>query len=141
MKFIDGFYDTNTGISIVMIEHLGKKFSGQAYLHPDDKDNVSEFAGCEYAEIRATIDALKYERKLKKHDYKVIENFIKACNCYNNFNKESLSAKVMYRQLNRKRKEINDITKEIEKFKGELQELISRREKIMEKMKSKKENK
>jgi len=141
MRFIDGYYDTETGISLVILEHLGRKFAGNAYLHPDDKAIASEIAGCEYAEIRATIDALRYERKLKKHDYKVIENFIKACNCYNNFNKDSLSARVMYRQLNRKRKEINDITKEIEKFKGELQELISRREKIMEKMKSKKENK
>ena len=140
MRFIDGFYDTDTGISIVMLEHLGKKFAGQAYLHPDDEATASEIVGCEYAEIRATMNALKYERKLKKHDYKVIENFIKACNCYNNFNKESLSARVMYRQLNRKKKEINDITKDIERFEGELKELISRREKIMEKMKSKKDN-
>ena len=141
MRFIDGFYDTDTGISIVMLEHLGKKFAGQAYLHPDDEATASEIVGCEYAEIRATMNALKYERKLKKHDYKVIENFIKACNCYNNFNKESLSARVMYRQLNRKKKEINDLTKDIERFEGELKELISRREKIMEKMKAKKENK
>ncbi len=113
MKFIKSIYDPDTGISNVIMQHLGKKFVGKAVAHPDDKENASEFAGCEYAEIRAKIMALKHERKIAKNKSDEALDFVKACECYANFDKDSATAKVMYRQLNQRIKRVNDITDEI----------------------------
>ena len=139
MKFIQADYNSVDGISGVIIEHLGQKFSGFAWVHPDDKENASEFAGCEYAEIRATIQALKYELKLEKKAYKECLNFVKACKCYKKFNEEDATTKVMYRQLNRRKKKITDLQKDINNIQEELDLLISRRDKITLKLKEKKE--
>lgn len=113
MKFISGSYDYNTGISTVVIQHLGIKFTGRAYLHPDDKENVSSFAGCRYAETRAMIKALKYERMIAKNKADMAIDLLKSCQCYKNFNAEDATAKVLYRQINRRVKRVNELTDEI----------------------------
>ena len=64
MKFISSSYDKTTGRSKVVMQHLGVKFIGNAQVHPDEFDKASEYAGCYYAELRATIKALKYERMI-----------------------------------------------------------------------------
>ena len=139
MRFIKADYNSVDGISGVIIEHLGQNFSGFAWVHPDDKENASEFAGCEYAEMRATIQALKYELKLEKKAYKECLNFVKACKCYKKFNEDDDTAKVMYRQLNRRKVKVEILQKRIEMIQEELDILISRRDKIMIKLKEKKE--
>lgn len=113
MKFIDSSYDSETGISKVIMQHLGIKFVGIAKLHPDDWENASSFEGCFIAEQRAMILALKYERYQAKRKADEAIDFMKACSCYKNFDKESPTAKAMYRQLNRRIKKVNDITDKI----------------------------
>lgn len=113
MKFIDSSYDSETGKSKVIMQHLGVKFVGTAKLHPDDWENASSYEGCFIAEQRAMILALKYERYLAKRKADEAIDFMKACNCYKNFDKESLTAKAMYRQLNQRIKKVNNITDKI----------------------------
>lgn len=131
MKFISSSYDSNTGISTVTMQHLGVKFIGKAYLHPNDKENASNYAGCEYAEIRAKIKALKYERMIEKNKSDMALDFIHACENYTNFNVEDASAKVLYRQLNRRIKRVNEITDEINKLYKELDMKIHHRNIIL----------
>ena len=95
------------------MQHLGIKFIGTAKLHPEDKENASSYEGCFIAENRAIIEALKYERELLKRKSDEAIDFIKACECYKNFDKESLTAKTMYRQINQRIKKVNDITDKI----------------------------
>lgn len=113
MKFITSLYDSAKGFSSVVMEHLGKNFVGSAHLHPDDAEKASRYAGCGYAESRAIISALKYERGLLKEEAETCRKFIKACECYKGWDPESPSARAAYRQLNRKIKKVNDITEEI----------------------------
>lgn len=113
MKFITSTYDKKTGYSTVILEHLGQTFQGNARLHPDDKEKASEFAGCSYAEIRATIKALKYERKIQKEKAEEVRKFIKQCEAYNNWDKESPTARVVYRQMNRYIKRVNELADQI----------------------------
>ena len=110
MKFIESVFDVRTGISAVSLQHLGKKFVGWAKVHPDDKEIASEFAGCGYAEARARIKAMKYERNKAKEEAEICRKFIKACSCYKNWDPESPTAKAAYRQLNRRIKKVNDLT-------------------------------
>lgn len=114
MKFIRSSYNNETGISFVEIRHLGKTFIGEARCHPEE-ENPSSFAGCEYAEIRAEIKALKYERKILKNKSDMALDFVKSCGCYKNFDKESPTAKAIYRQLNKRIEKVNNITDEINK--------------------------
>ena len=139
MKFIESHYNEETGISTVIMQHLGKKFVGQAKIHPDDKENQSRFAGCEYAEIRAMIKALKNERKIAKNKADMAIDFIKACEGYAKFDKDSDAAKVMYRQLNRRIKKVNDITDEINKLLDDLDRKIHRRAIVTNAIKRKQE--
>lgn len=113
MKFISSSYDSKTGKSEVVMQHLGVKFTGVARIHPDDWENASSFEGCFIAEIRATILALKYERYLVKKKSDEAIDLLKACSCYKNFDKNSPTAKAIYRQVNRRIKKVNDITDEI----------------------------
>ena len=141
MKFIDSFFDKVTGISSVELQHLGKKFVGLAYLHPDDKDKASEFAGCAYAEQRAYIKALKYERARLKEEAEFCRKFVKACSGYKNWDPESPVAKVVYRQLNRKIKAVNDITDIINDELFRLQYRIGRRDIVLKEIEKNKQNK
>lgn len=108
-KFIDSF--TGRPMSFVRIKYKEKYFDGYSYCHPDD--DWSELIGCGYAEIRAQIKALKWELKQKKKACDECRKFVKTVSQYKNFNKEDGSAKAMYRQLNRRIKEVNNIIDEI----------------------------
>ena len=129
MTFIDviNYWDRTD----VLVKHLGRTFVGTAKLHPDDQANQSELVGGSIAETRARIKALQYERKLLKEKYKECQNFVKACECYKNFDKDSQAAKVMYRQLNRKKRNIEKLTEEIDLLKKGIHEGISERVKIL----------
>ena len=110
-KFIDSETIEALGESFVEIKYKNKYFIGQAKKHPDD--DWSEFIGCGYAEIRAQIKALKYELYKKKIACEECRKFVRAISQYKNFNKEDGTAKAMYRQLNRRIKEVNNIIDEI----------------------------
>ena len=146
MKFIDeqevivtkkdGGY---TRKNIVFLEHMGEEFIGEARLHPDDKDYYSAIVGGTIAEARATIKALKYELKVKKDLYKTQKNFVKACEQYKNFDKTSSTARAIYRQLNRLRKQIREIQTDIQEITDIIAAGIKKREKFIQR--TKKENK
>jgi hypothetical protein len=139
MKFISSEYDPKLGVSHVIMQHLGKKFFGNADLHPDDIENASEFAGCALAEMRATVAALKYERKLAKQKSDEAWDFIKACESYAKFDPESDTAKVIYRQLNRRIKRVNDLTDQINDLLEKIATFGSRRQIVLDAIKRRKE--
>jgi hypothetical protein len=113
MKFIKSGFDKDTKRSWVVMQHMGKLFKGEARVHPEDMDKVSEIVGGRYAETRATIAALKYERKIVKEKCEECRKFVRACEQYKKFDKDSPTARVIYRQLNRRIKRVNDIADEI----------------------------
>lgn len=123
MKFVDG-YTLKDGTSIVIIEHKGELFTGNAKLHPEDKEKMSEFTGCRYAEIRATIKAFKHERNILKAEAEDCRRMIKACSQDKRWDPKSPTAKVAYRQLNIRIKKVNKITEKINQMMFELNKTI-----------------
>ena len=138
MKFISSSYDPKWGVSKVVMQHLGQKFEGVAIAHPDIMDTASEYAGCYYAEIRATIKALKYERNKAKEEAEICRKFVKAIEHYAKFNPEDESAKSIYRQLNVKIKKVNDLTDQINNLMLLLQKEILGRETVLKAIADKK---
>lgn len=139
MKFILSNYDSAWGEAHVIMQHLGVKFSGFANVHPDDKINASEYAGCTLAELRATLAALKYERRIAKNKSDEAIDFVKACEGYAKFDPESDTAKVMYRQLNRRIKRVNDLTDQINNLLEEIKVFAQKRQIVLNAIKRKKE--
>lgn len=136
MKFITSSYNAETGEMKVIMQHLGKKFVGIAKTHPEDMEIASELTGGTLAEIRATIKALKYERKLAKEKSDAALDFVKSVTCYSKFNSEDASAKSMYRQLNQRIKKVNDLADEINELYDTLDTLLALRKKYVNKLKA-----
>lgn len=142
MKFISSDYDENTGISTVVMQHMGKKFVEQAFFHPED-ENPSRYAGCRFAEIRAIIKALKYERAIAKNKADMALDFVKSLECYAGFDKRTPEARLMYRQLNKRIKRVNDLTDRINAAMQDLDISIRQRSivtKALERKKTKEDN-
>jgi len=138
MKYYTSNYNPEYNVANVWVQHLGHIFNGAAHTHPQE-ENPSEFVGCEIAERRAVIKALKYERNLAKENLKKYQDFVKACECYKDWNKEDPSAKIVYRQLNRRIKQVNDLTEEIKNCEDLLKRYIVTREVLKKRLKEKKE--
>ena len=119
MRFLDSSTVEEIGYSTVIIKHKGNEYVGQAKCHPDD--TFSEFTGCRYAQERAEINALKDEWKQKKHDCDECRKYLIAVSQYAGFDKESSTAKAMFRQLNRRIKEVNKLAEIISKKQFNLQ--------------------
>lgn len=71
---ISSEYDENTGVSkATILTDLGA-FEGKARLHPEDAEIASRYAGCRYAEERATIKYAKMKIKVINNQLKVLKN-------------------------------------------------------------------
>lgn len=143
MKFIDSCYDEETGISSVTVQHLGEKFTAEARLHPQDSERASKYTGCSIAEMRARIKALKKERAIAKNKADMALDFVKSLQCYSNFDPESETAKVVYRQLNRRINKVNELADRINSLYLEIQALPIKKAVLLDahkQMKAKQEN-
>ena len=107
---IDSHYDETTGISTVGIEYKGKRYNAYSTLAEEDKQFASNLTGCRYAYEKAVIKALKAERLEALKKCEEIRKFVKALQNYKNFDSESPTAKAVYRQLNRRIKEVDNLT-------------------------------
>lgn len=121
----------DSGDSFAAIKHLGSTFIGEAKLHPEDKDKVSEYMGCGIAETRAEINALRYEHKLAKHETEIIRKFIHCCKCHKTWDNDSPTAKAMYHQLNVRIKKVNRLADEINLLIVNLKSKINKRDKYL----------
>lgn len=137
MKFIDSVY--KDGVSTVTVEHQGILFTGVARVSPEDEASASEYTGCWIAEGRAMINALKHERAIAKEKCEECRKFVRACTGYKNFDKDSPTAKAMFRQLNRRIKQVNDLADEINDIYKSIDRTLWQRDLILRSIKAKKD--
>lgn len=134
MKLKYSNFNSVEGISTVILEHQGKEYTGYSVLLPEDIPTMSRFTGCRYAEMKAQIKALKGELKEKRKACDECRKFVQAVSNYKNFDKESPTAKAMYRQLNRRIKEVNKLIETINKLDFDLKVRIRQQDKFNEKV-------
>lgn len=115
MRLINSIYNEDLGTSVCEVSYKKQTYTGLSRLHPEDKKAglASKYTGCRYAELRAEIKALKDEYKKEKSACEECRKFVKACSQYKNFDKESPTAKTMFRQLNRRIKKVNILADKI----------------------------
>lgn len=131
MRLESSYFTAKTGTSSCTVQHRGKMYTGFARLHPDDADKVSRFAGCELAETRAEIKALKAELKEEREKCEEVRKFVIACTQYAKWDKEDPSAKVVYRQLNRRIKRVNQLIDMINERELKIMRLIGQRDAVI----------
>lgn len=132
MKFLTSETYPDKGLSIVSVEYKGNNYQGRAKLHPNDV--WSEFTGCRFAEERAEIKALKAEYKQKRHDCEECRKFVAAVRQYSKFNPKDPSAKAMFRQLNCRIKEVNQLIDKINQKEFNLHVAIRQQDKFNSKI-------
>jgi len=127
MKFLSSYYNEESGTSIVQMEHLDKEFLGMAQCHPEE-EYPSKYAGCQYAEIRATIKALKYERKLLKEKVDFLKQFVRRCEDRKDFCEDEYTPRAVYKELNYQIDRVNELTDKINELLDDLDKLPKRRD-------------
>lgn len=73
-KILKDGYDKNTGISFSNIVTRYGEFSATARLNPEDKEYESNFFGCQLAEARCVIKALKEQLKIINVQIKTLKD-------------------------------------------------------------------
>ena len=68
MKIVEARYLPEIGASIVTIRKGEELFEGVSFLHQEDKDIESSYAGCQFAETKAYIKMVKWEYKEAKKE-------------------------------------------------------------------------
>lgn len=138
ITFVNSRTDSEAGWSLVIVKMGNMLFEGSAKRHPED--NWSDFTGCRYAEQRAEIKALKHFRNQKKNECEEIRKYVKSLEGYKDFDKESPTAKAVYKQLNIRIKEVNEIADEINKREFNLRLAIRQQDRLNNRIKSKEDN-
>lgn len=100
-------YNNHNGKTIACLKNKrGNSFYGIANIHPDDKKYQSESFGKDLALTRAELSAAENQLLNTKIKLKNIDAFISSLSCYKNFDKNSPTAKTVYRQRNMVAKEV-----------------------------------
>lgn len=88
-------FDSELGVSTVIISTNLGDFCGQAHLHPEDaaRGLGSEITGCVFAEYRALIKYFKAGKKDAKVQLDVLKQYYAIISSYKDFNKDSLEAR------------------------------------------------
>lgn len=94
----------NSGIedkkSYVTIKKNGVFYRGIAHFNPaDDEKYFSKFVGCEIAEKRAFMKALKAEKNRLRDEAKVLNDVLTICACDKYFDPLDRSVKKIYKQM------------------------------------------
>lgn len=137
MRLVDAYYSEYLGKSYATVEHtiggVKRRFEGMAKIHPEE-DHSSKFTGCRYAEMRAQIKALKAERQYLIGKCEECRKFVKTCSQYKGWDKTSSTAKAVYRQLNKRIKQINTLTDRITQLQWDLNIAIRQQESVTKKI-------
>lgn len=99
IKLIHSEYNEETGRSYVKIATECGIFDGEAFLHPDDAEFASKYAGCEYAETRALIKYMTRKKQNAMVEYKTLTNLQHEINSRKYHNENSIEARLLQKYI------------------------------------------
>ena len=125
MKTIESNYNEVTGTSEVKVATDLGIITAYAYLHPDDAEIASHFAGCRYAEMRAGIKYMKLKIKITKYQLEPLKRIYTSLISNKFCNKNSKGFKKL-------EKEIYTLEDDIETYKTNIKTLTERLQKAID---------
>ena len=129
-KKITIFYDPVTGETECTIFYDNQIFEGTAACHPADySDFCSERTGCQIAECRANLQALRYRKKQLKFKIDVLESLYKDIK---NSSKHTYNFefKILQKHIKNMKKELAEVKEDIQQEKSFLNSYIDQKEKF-----------
>ena len=130
-KLIFSKYNESIGISISTIRCKYGEFTGIAKLNPEDRANASSFVGCEIAERRAIIKALRTQLREVKAMQKAVEMIIEELEKSKTYQKHSVENRRLRKSYWLYQKQILDIKKNISDIEESINTKLSERASIL----------
>ena len=130
-KLIFSKYEESTGVSISVIRCRYGEFTGIARLNPEDRANASSFVGCEIAERRAVIKALRTQLREVKAMQKAVEMIIEELEKSKTYQKHSVENRRLRKSYWLYQKQILDIKKNISDIEESINTKLSERATIL----------
>ena len=131
IKLVRSGFDRDTHQSYVSIQTRYGEFSGKSKTHKDDYDIENRYVGCEYAERKAFIKALKMKKRLLKErldSYSSLSKDLKETNLT-----DEKTYIVICQYIKRTQKEYSNLKEEIKTIEEKLKnDMANRRQKIEE---------
>lgn len=117
-------YNNHNGKTTACLKNKrGDSFWGIANIHPEDKEWQSERFGKDLALTRAELSAAEHMAAEARTKLKIIDNFLSNLSCCNNFDKESPTAKTVFRQRNMAAKELDAAIDKVKILKWVIREM------------------
>lgn len=139
IKIIESWFNEETGVSKVVINTDKGIFCGTAQLHDEDRDIASNFAGCEYAEMRAIVKYFK--RRAKDIQIKItgLQNYEKRLIGRKDYEKHSVENRQLRKYMKQLEKEKLDWEERVNSLEEKIQIAMTNREKMVREMTKKSE--
>lgn len=122
-------FNPDTGISTVVLQTKDGEFTGTAKLHPEDQNHASRYTGCKYAEIRANIKIIKFEKKVCRRTLKELTDIYTQIYQNRNCSINSREAQYLTTRMNEILKELEKLEQAEDKLNSILHDLIIGQEK------------
>lgn len=129
-------YDPITSISTATIVTELGEFQGGAKLHPDDRGVSSAYFGCFLAELRANIKYFKVRKQYIKAQRKGLIDFEKVIKSHKAYNKDTMEASKLRRQIAEKTEAINNCDKTIAHLRDVCKREEERRLRLVDKIRN-----
>lgn len=127
IRYKDSSFNKDTLISTVSVQSKFGIFEGRAKFNPEDADKYrcSRYLGCQIAEWRAVIKALKANLSRTRYLLKKGRTFYVTVLDMKNHDVYSTESKAMRKELNKLEKEILSIKEEISHYERIIKEYIN----------------
>ena len=132
MKLVYNNFNKQTGESIVILADKHGRYIGKAKCHPDDKEYISEFMGCNLAEKRAQIKGLKNKLHITKIKINTIKMILEDIE---NIDNNQKNIKILLQYIKNYRVEIEKIKEKIKELESEIITRIKIGDYIIKKLK------
>lgn len=139
VKMIGSEYIEEMGYSYVTIATDCGLFTGEAWLHPDDIEVASSYAGCGYAEIRALIQYMKRKAYIADYQLQAVMQIKKDLDNRKYRNENSIEYKLIQKQVYMLEDEKQQFKTHARTLKEKLNTSIEEREAYLKKILNKKE--
>lgn len=124
-------WDETIGGAYCTIYYKNAEFRGVAICHENDEDMKSKLTGQIIAEMRATILLLQHIRDNEiKPQLQALKQFYYSINRSKHYNKKSYENKMLYRQIKKLEKDLQDIKLELSLTREDLDRYIKEKESI-----------
>jgi len=136
IKLIDSWYDEENGNSYAKIRTDYGDFEGWSYLHEEDADIASRYAGCQYAETRAVLKYIKKRINILAYQIKALMNCQKQIESRASCSPDSAECRALRKQLFILQAEKKDWQSRYDSLSEKNYKAMSNRRKIIEHMKA-----